>query len=152
MKKSPVPLVVQRRIQSSRDSLLSAFSSAEALSQWFTPDPENRVEVLDFDFVVGGCFRFRYTMADGRRPVVGGVYETLVKPSRIVMRWIWEAPDPLADIPMRVTFDFIGDTGVTDVIVTHEGIPSDQACTIHQNGWEGSLDRLECYLRVETVK
>ncbi len=147
MSKRSVPLVVERRIQSSRNHVFGAFSRAEALAQWFTPDREIRVEVLNFDFVEGGRFRFRYTMTDGRCPVVGGCYETLEKPSRITMSWIWEKPDPLAGIPMRVTFDFIDVAHETQVIVTHEGIPSDQACTIHESGWQGSLDRLEHFLQ-----
>lgn len=32
---------------------------------------------------------------------------------QIVMSWIWEAPDPLADIPMRVSFQFLDNGGTT---------------------------------------
>lgn len=146
-----VPLVVRRLIRgSSVTQIFSAFVSPVSLSQWFVPSPEIRVEVLAFDFVVGGRYRLRYTMPDGRIAVVSGVYEEIDEPTRIVLSWMWEAPDPLADILMRVAFAFLESEAGTEVVVTHENIPFDVACTIHQNGWEGSLDGLENWLVLQS--
>ncbi len=144
----PVPLIVRRTIHAPRPRVFQAFGRAELLSQWFTPTEDIALDILTFDFSPGGRFRLRYTMPDGRRPVVGGTYADIVEPARIVMSWIWEAPDPLADIPMRVTFRFAEREQATEVIITHERIPSDHACTIHADGWEASLDRLERFLAV----
>lgn len=146
MTAGPVPLVVRRTITAPRKRIFQSFSRADLLSQWFTPTKEITLDILAFDFAPGARFRLRYTMPDGRRPVVGGVYERIDEPEQIVMSWIWEAPDPLADVPMRVTFRFIEQAGATEIIITHEHLPSDQACTIHANGWEASLDRLEQFL------
>ena len=146
MSRSPIPLIVRRLIPASRARIYDAFSRPEALAKWFTPDPGITVDVVAFDFHVGGRFCFRYTMDDGRRPAVGGNYETISPPDRIVMSWIWEAPDPLAGIPMRVSFDFVNREQATEVVVTHEGIPSDRACSIHEDGWESTLAGLEVYL------
>lgn len=143
-----VPLIIRRVIQTSPARVFGAFSSSEALSQWFTPSADISLEALDFKFVTGGRFRLRYTLFGGRQAVVGGVYEVIEPPTRIVMSWIWEAPDPLADVPMRVTFEFFDKGDATEVVITHEQIPSDQACTIHEDGWEGSLNSLEHYLGI----
>lgn len=143
MTQSAVPLIVRRLIPGSPELVFDAFSDRQSLEQWFTPNPGIVVEVLEFAFVTNGRFRFRYTMGNGRQAVVGGVYETIVRPSRIAMSWIFEAPDPLANVPMRVAFDFLGKASATQVTVTHEGIPTDQACTVHQDGWEGTFDQLE---------
>ena len=141
-----VPLIVRRMIQAPRTRVFEAFASSEALSRWFTPSADVVLEVMDFDFVAGGRFRLRYIMPDGRQPVVGGVYELIEPPARIIMSWIWEAPDPLADIPMRVSVQFLEKGDATDLVITHEGIPSDQACTIHEDGWGGALNSLERFL------
>lgn len=146
MTKESVPLVVRRLIQSSPSRIFEAFSSARILSQWFVPSAEVAVDVLAFDFTIGGRYRLRYTMPAGRQAVVSGAYEDIVPPSRIAVSWVWEAPDPLADIPMRVTFEFFAQNKGTEVVVTHEGIPSDIACTIHEDGWEGTLNNLDGYL------
>lgn len=88
-------------------------------------------------------------MPDGRNPVVSGVFERIERPKLIVMTWEWQAPDPLEGIPMKVTFQFQQQRAATDVVVTHEGIPSDSACTIHAEGWEGTLTILTEFLNRE---
>ncbi|MGI9502722.1 MAG: SRPBCC family protein [Geminicoccaceae bacterium] len=142
----PIPLIVRRMIDAERSQIFEAFSRADLLAQWFTPSPEISLEVLEFDFAVDGRFRLRYTLPDGRRPVVGGVYERIAPPKEIILSWIWEAPDPLAGIPMRVLFRFIEKDVATEVVITHERLPSDAVCTIHAEGWEGALNSLDRYM------
>lgn len=146
MRDEPVPLIVRRTIAAPRERIFLSFSRSDLLAQWFTPTKDIALDILEFEFALGAAFRFRYTMPDGRQPVVGGIYESIDEPQQIVITWIWEHPDPLAGIPMRVTFRFNANAGATDVIITHEHLPSDQACTIHADGWEASLDRLERFL------
>ena len=138
-----VPLIVQRTIAAPCERLFSAFSTAEKLAQWFVPSPDVQVNVLAYDFKEGGGFRLRYDIGEPRRPVVAGVFEAIDRPNRIAFTWVWQAPDPLEDVPMTVVFDFKPNSGCTDVVVTHHGIPSDGACTVHEAGWKGTLARLE---------
>lgn len=138
-----VPLVVRRHIQAPREQIFRAFTRADLLVQWFTPCPDITIDILRFEFAENGRFRFRYSMPDGRTPVVGGVYERIREPSELACSWIWEAPDPLAGVAMRVLFQFIEQDAGTEVVITHEGIPSDAACTIHESGWDGALSSLD---------
>ena len=146
MTATSVPLVVRRWIRQTPEAIFEAFSNAEALSKWFTPSVEVTVDVLSFDFRVGGGFELCYTMPDRRRAVVVGVYEEIARPNQIVTSWVWQAPDPLAGIPMRVAFEFVEKPGGTEVWVNHEGIPTDAACTVHEGGWDASLGNLAVYL------
>ncbi len=146
MSENERPLVVRRTISAPRARIFEAFGRPDLLSQWFTPSAEISVEILTFDFVPGGRFRLRYIMPDGRRPTVGGDYERIEPPALIALTWIWEPPDPLENIPMRVVFQF-GDKGsATEVVIRHEKLPSDAACTIHADGWERALDSLQRFL------
>jgi uncharacterized protein YndB with AHSA1/START domain len=104
---------------------------------------------VEFCFSPNRPFRLRYAMPDGRHPIVAGVFERIDPPECIVMTWMWEAPDPLENIPMKVTFRFVDKPAGTEVVITHEGIPSDTACTIHADGWEGTLTCLERFLGLE---
>ncbi|MEO1224618.1 MAG: SRPBCC domain-containing protein [Pseudomonadota bacterium] len=144
------PLVVRRTVPAPRARIFEAFSRPDLLSQWFTPSADISIEILMFDFVPGGRFRLRYVMPDGRRPAVGGEYERIEPPALIILSWIWEPPDPLENVPMRVIFQFddaLDDSGAaTEVVIRHEKLPSDAACTIHADGWEGSLNSLERFL------
>lgn len=142
----PVPLIVRRNIAAPRRRLFALFSQPDLLAQWFTPSADISLEVLEFSFQVGCRYRFRYHMPDGRTPTVGGTYRDIAEPERIKLSWIWEPPDPLAGIPMEVAFEFFDHDATTDVVITHEKLPSDVACTVHADGWEGSLNSLERYL------
>ncbi|MEO0978897.1 MAG: SRPBCC domain-containing protein [Pseudomonadota bacterium] len=149
MTETPVPLIVRRTINAPRARIFSTFRDAETLTQWFTPDPGIKVEALEFAFSTGGRFRLRYLMPDGRTPCVAGVFE-VIEPSRFIgMTWEWQAPDPLENIPMSVSFRFLDVPGGTEVVVIHEGIPSDQACTIHAEGWVATLKILDVFLTPE---
>ena len=152
MTNEPIPLVVRRTIAAPRDRVFRAFGCSDTLSRWFTPSAQVSLDIMEFNFAVGGRFRFRYIMPDGRQPVVGGVYERIDPPMQIAFSWVWEAPDPLADVPMRVLFDFLEGAGHTEVVITHHGIPSDKACSIHEDGWDGALNSLERYLAVGSLE
>ena len=148
MTSSAIPLVVRRVIPGTAAPLFDAFMTAGQLSRWFTPSPEIAVDVLQYEFVENGILRLRYSMADGRTPVVNGRFFAIRRPVEIAFSWEWEAPDPLANIPMQVSFEFCENDGATEVVVTHWGIPTDTACTIHQDGWTGTLATLEHQLLI----
>nr|WP_276562391.1 SRPBCC domain-containing protein [Hoeflea prorocentri] len=143
-------MIVRRDIAAPRERIFKAFTRPELLKQWFTPSTDISVEALTFDFTPNGEFRLRYVMPDGRNPEVAGVFQRIEPPELIAMTWIWQAPDPLENIPMEVTFEFLDKADVTEIVITHKGIPSDTACTIHANGWEGTLTVLAGFLKKET--
>lgn len=136
-------ITVRRLIHAPRTRVFAAFSRAQALSQWFTPRPDISVEVLAFSFERGGDFRLRFTMPDGSRPTVGGRYEHIAPSDQIAFSWMWEAPDPHAGIPTRVLVEFLEAGEATEVVITHDRLPTDDARTRYIHGWEGMLDRLE---------
>lgn len=137
-----IPLVVRRTISAPRTTLFAAFINPRSLQNWFKPNNDVSVEILQHDFESQGRFRYRWTLPDDRTATVHGAFLDIEEPHQIVMSWQWQAPDPLEGVPMKVSFRFIEENGATDVIVTQEGIPSDTACTVHQDGWVGTLAQL----------
>ena len=135
-------ITVRRVIRARRESVFDAFSKSEALTQWFSPSPDISVEVLTFEFTPEGRFRLRYTMPDGVQPVVGGVYEEIARPDRLAFSWIWEPPYPHADVQTRVLIQFVDKGDATEVVLTHDRLPSEEAGQHHADGWEGIFDRL----------
>lgn len=133
---------VRRMVQANRTRVFDAFASADALAKWFTPDAGISLEVIDFDFVPQGTFRLRFTMPDGTRPVVGGQYLVIDQPDQIVFSWVWEAPDIHAGIQTQVSVRFIEHGNQTEVVITHDWLPSREACDRHAQGWQGTLGRL----------
>lgn len=147
--KAEYSVSVTRLIHAPRVRVFEAFSSESALSQWFSPSADIPLDVEVFEFVVNGSFRLRYSMPDGTQPVVGGVYELIMPPRQIVFSWVWEQPDPHADIPTRVDVRFadIGDD--TEITVTHERLPSEEMCERYAAGWEGTFDGLERFVDLQ---
>lgn len=134
---------VRRLIKVDRARVFDAFGRSEALAHWFTPSEDVSLEVLAFEFVPMGGFRLRYTMPDGARLVVGGAYELIAPPEKLAFSWIWEAPDPHADIPTRVLIRFLEKGDSTEVVVTHSQLASKEDCTLSTAAWECTLDNLE---------
>ncbi|MBL4800958.1 MAG: SRPBCC domain-containing protein [Emcibacter sp.] len=136
-------ITIKRLINAPRTKIFAAFSTAQALTKWYTPSTNISVEVLAFKFKVGEQYRFQYTMTNGSQPVLGGVYEIISPQKEIAFTWVWEAPDVHADIPTRVNIKFLEQNGSTELILTHEQLPSTEAGKRHADGWENTLDQLE---------
>ncbi len=54
--------------------------------------------------------------------------------------WRWEAEPELGET--LVTVEFLDREGSTEVVLTHEFLPTEKARGDHKKGWHGCLDRL----------
>ena len=92
-------LIVRRRIKAPRKLVFKAFTRADLLAEWFTPDPAVKLDILRFEFVENGAFSFRYIMPDGRQPVVGGVLSAHRRTVRnCLLMDFGKPPDPLEGV------------------------------------------------------
>ena len=134
-----VALEVRRRFAASRDRVFAAWTSAEALKRWHAP--ENAV-VLDasVDFRVGGRYHVQMRGNDGSLHLVAGEYREIQLPVRIVLTWRWES-NPGATESL-VTVEFIERDAETEIVLTHEGLTTDQDRDGHRHGWVGCLEKL----------
>ena len=139
-------VTVRRLIPAGRQRVFDAFSRADALTEWFSPSPEISVEVLAFAFAPEGRFRLRYRMPGDVLKVVEGAFEVIAPPEQLAFSWVWEAPDPHAGVPTRVVVRFLDKGDATEVVLTHERLPSEEAGARHAEGWEGTLDHLVRWL------
>lgn len=133
---------VRRLITAERSRVFRAFSTATALQQWFSPNADITVEILQFEFVVGGRYRFRYSMLDGSQPVLGGIYDLIQPPEKLGFTWVWEAPDAHAGIPTRVQIELLERDAGTELVLVHTQISSAEMALRHAAGWEATLDQL----------
>ena len=123
-----------------------AFSSADAIGQWFAPHESIKTVVTRFEFVEGGAYRMVFTLPDGITTSLRGTFQTIGDPKHLVFSFCWEKPDPHADIETQVTVDLrdIGDS--TEIIVSHARLNDDAMRARHTDGWHGTLFRLGVYL------
>lgn len=133
-------LVVRRMIAASAKDVFDAWIDAKAMAVWMRPGSDRSSDVT-VDARVGG--RFEIVMYNERGPIPHrGVYQVIDRPRQLVFTW----NSPYAgDHDSLVTVDFLPRTGGTEVVVTHEKLPTEVAVGQHREGWTACLAGLEAH-------
>ena len=133
---------VRRHLAASPTRVFAAFADSSQVSRWLTPSRDVKLDVTEFDFRVGGRYRFAYRVP-GREPmVVSGVYRVIEPPSRIVFTWDIEPPDEHAGVRSEVTVTLLPQGTGTDLLIRHAQLAAPGARERHAAGWSGAVDRL----------
>jgi uncharacterized protein YndB with AHSA1/START domain len=140
---------VRRRFAATPEKVFAAFAEASLVGRWLSPAPEITLVLLQFDFRVGGTYRFAYHLPAGETVIVGGVYRSIEPPSKIVFSWIIEPPDEHAGLESEVTVTITPDGNGCELLIRHEKLARTDAVTRHTNGWRGALDQLTTLLEAQ---
>ena len=146
MAKTPVTpettLRLERVLAAPPTAVFDAWTSAEALTQWFAPT--NVVRVPELDARTGGRYRIEMENATGARYIITGVYEDVSRPTRLVFTWTWEVkPESNENGDTRVTIELRPDGAGTRLVLTHDRLTTIESREQHQKGWIGCLDSLD---------
>ncbi len=133
---------VRRRFKAAPQQVFAAFAEARLVGRWLSPSPEITLTLLQFDFRVGGAYRFAYSVPGGETVIVGGVYRSIQPPSKIVFSWVIEPPDEHAGIESEVTVTITPDGGGAELLIRHDKLARIDAVERHAAGWRGALDQL----------
>jgi glutathione S-transferase len=135
---STASLIVRRTIRAGTERLFDAWTQPEQLKKWWGPAS---VECIDakVELRVGGRYRIANQFPDGRVLWIAGEFESIERPKRLVYTWRLESTD---GPPERVTVTFEAHGSETEVVVTHERIPTKAMRDMHEQGWLGCLDGL----------
>ena len=141
-------LQITRNYSASPEAVFQAWTDPEALRQWFAPSETFTTPLAEVNFRVGGSYRIQIKDPSGAIHTVGGVYQEIQRPRRLVFTWAWEeagdcgggTDDPITETLVTVEFHQV-ETG-TELILTHEQLPTEEAREKHQEGWSGCLAKL----------
>lgn len=136
-----VTLTVRRTIAATSEFLFDAWTQPDRMKEWWGPG-EVKCVAVKIDLRVGGHYRIANQFPDGRILWIGGQFEIIERPHKLVYSW---SVEPMSESPERVTVQFEPREGATEVIVTHERIPDLATRDQHQVGWLGCLDGLGNY-------
>jgi uncharacterized protein YndB with AHSA1/START domain len=133
-----VPTVkVRREIAAPPALLFDAFLDPEKLSAWMRPGDTSRTDAK-VDPRVGGAFEIVMHTPKGSVPHTGA-YQEITRPRRLVFTW----NSPYAGSHgSLVTVDFKPTGKGTEVVITHERLPSEEMVTAHTGGWTSILERI----------
>ena len=133
-------LEVRRTFAAARPRVFAAWTSAEALKRWHAPE-NAEVQEAGVDFRVGGQWHVIMRGYDGNMHHVAGVYREIDAPRRIVLTWRWLSMGNSTESTVTIEFFERGEAS-TEVVLTHEGLTSDQDRAGHNHGWVGCFDKL----------
>jgi uncharacterized protein YndB with AHSA1/START domain len=108
--------------------------------------PEVALTVVEFDFRIGGTYRFAYHVPGRATMFVNGVYRAIEPPSTIVFSWNIEPPDEHAGVRSEVTVTLAPAGTGTDLLIRHAQLTAPGALARHAAGWLGAVDRLVALL------
>ena len=133
-------LEIRRTFAASRERVFDAWTRAEELRKWFAPGPLTTA-VAESDLRVGGKYRITMRGPDGKEHTVRGVYQIIDPPRRLVYTWKWDDKPSAGESTVTVEFNEQGRS--TEVVLRHEGLPSDKEVAEHTHGWNGCFEKLE---------
>lgn len=141
-------LVIRKTIRAKRERVFEAWTKPELLAQWLVP-PEDWTARSRADVRIGGKYEQEMivgmsedTCSHGFKPgevlMHHGEYLEVTPPEKLV--FTWNSP---AVQNTRVTIELkdLGDS--TEIWLTHELLPSEEALQSHEGGWNGAFVKLE---------
>jgi uncharacterized protein YndB with AHSA1/START domain/predicted enzyme related to lactoylglutathione lyase len=138
----PQLLQVKRLIRATPERVFTAWTTPEALKQWFGPDT-CRIQSAEVDLQIGGAYRIEvFSEKVGEVMAVGGQYREITPHSKLVFTWKWEDDSDWDGIESVVTVDFVPTGGATEVLISHRGFPSAESRDNHEHGWNGCFVKL----------
>ena len=123
-----------------REKVFRAWTSPEALTQWWGP-PGHGTASAEVDLRAGGRYRLGMRkLPDGAIFYLSGAYREVKATEKLVYTWRWEAEPEYGETLVTVEFR---DRGTSpEVVLTHELFPTEAMREQHGQGRSGCLDRL----------
>lgn len=134
-------LRLTRTIKASPARVFEAWTTPEQMRQWSCPEGLELADV-QIDLQVGGPFLLDMQDPDGGHHTAFGEYREIDPPHRLVYTWDWKQEEHrMGETLITVEFNSAGEH--TEVVMTHEKMPSIEMRDSHNEGWTSCLNRLE---------
>lgn len=135
-------LTIKRRLNASPEKVFSAWIDPAKVKRWMGPEG---VEVIsaECDARTGGRYHWIMRAPNGDEHDVSGSYSEVVPNQRLVFTWAWKS---MPDRQSRVTVLLKPDGDGTLLTLTHEQFVDESARDHHNQGWMGSLAKLEKFV------
>jgi uncharacterized protein YndB with AHSA1/START domain len=131
-------LTLRRTYACPREDVFKAWTEPDAIVKWFGGET-GKAQSVAVDLRVGGAYRFTLESPVRGVGTVGGVFQEVEIPERLVYTWQWEVEGTRASL---VTVEFRDRDGETELVLTHEGLGTEESLAFHGEGWTSSLEAL----------
>jgi PPOX class probable F420-dependent enzyme len=137
----PTALRVQRTFNAPARDVFDALVNPEVMRRWWHPGEDWETPHAEADPRPGGRFRVVMRRPDGEEYAGSGEYTVFDPPRRLTFSWSWDDEQVLGQ-PSQVDITLTERDGVTEVVLTHEGLADAESAEGHAEGWEVTLDNL----------
>ena len=133
------PIVqIRRRVRAGAEQILDLWTKPDLMVRWMSPFPGAVDCKASCDPRTGGAFSLVMSSGESSREV-SGAYVQVDRPRKLVFTWI----GPLTnDVKTLVTVELIPSGDETDLVLTHERLPTSSIVEGHTKGWGNILDHL----------
>jgi len=140
---------IRRTFKAPREKVFEAWTKPDKLEKWMCRDaPQSATRYWDFDIREGGGFHLENRIPNGLvyKQWIG--YREVKPPMKLVLDWNWERFDAQGkrdEGPHQslVTVEFQDRGDSTEVILTHELLPTHELREGVRKGWNGCFDMLD---------
>jgi uncharacterized protein YndB with AHSA1/START domain len=129
---------IRRRLRAGADEIFDLWTKPDLMVQWLSPFPGPVECRASCDLRPGGAFRLVMSSGSSIREV-SGAYVQIDRPRKLVFTW----SGPLTNhATTLVTVEFHPHGDATELVVTHERLPTSAMFEGHTKGWGQILDHL----------
>jgi uncharacterized protein YndB with AHSA1/START domain len=129
---------IRRRVQGTAEEIFDLWTKPELMVRWMSPYPGAVDCKASCDLRPGGTFSLLMSSAESTREVTG-TYLQVERPRKLVFTWI----GPLTNnVNTLVTLELHSRGDETDLVLTHERLPTPAIHEGHTRGWGNILDHL----------
>lgn len=133
---------IVRRIKAPPAKVWAAITQPELMLQWWGPDAGPTLSVVA-EVRPGGQFSVVFRLLNGEEHNPTGIYREVVPEKKLA--FTWDMPGAAEPVTL-VTFVLKPIDGGTELTLTHEHLPDEEARESHEQGWNGLLDKLPVFL------
>jgi len=133
------PIVqIRRRVSAAAEQIFDLWTQPDLMVRWMSPFPGGVDCKASSDLRPGGAFSLFMSSGQSSREV-SGVYVHVDRPHKLVFTWI----GPLTNNENTlVTLELHPRGDETDLVITHERLPTTAIIEGHTRGWGNILDHL----------
>ena len=129
---------VRRRVRASAQQIFDLWTKPDLMVRWMSPFPGAVDCKATCDLRPGGAFTLVMSSGQLSREV-SGTYVLIERPRKLVFTW----SGPLTNhVNTLVTLELNPSGDETDLVLTHERLPTPAICEGHTRGWGNILDHL----------
>jgi len=133
------PIVqIRRRVKARAEQIFDLWTQPDLMARWMSPYPGAVDCKASCDLRPGGAFSLVMSSGESSR-VVSGSYVEIDRPRKLVFTWM----GPLTNnVNTLVTVELTPRGDETELVLTHERLPTQAIHEGHTRGWAHILDHL----------